>query len=1136
METIEELTIFLTETTADGFRGRLQARGQARALIRHDGILPPDAPVFSEGIDQDLTDYGLSMLRASMAMRELGGDPILWRLGFVRAGNAFEALVQNGLLDDVSRGFFRVVGAAAYHLANYSALAFSLLSQGASIQNRSPVEEALALLIVRDLQGLGAHARVWLQDATHSDAAIALAAEAGETDPDDVVSLIATSTMFRALAFFDFALQTGAERLVEEVRQLLGRAISLTKHANAVPLWWVLRIAANLIDDLWASSLHRVLPPSGPPGADGYLQLKRFFIGELYSRRTAEVELWPSQLLAAQRSVDVTDDLVVALPTSAGKTRIAEIAALMALASGQRVLIVTPLRALSAQTERSFRRTFSPLGFAVSSLYGTSGVAGTDEDALREQSIVIATPEKLDFALRSDASIIDDVGLIVLDEGHLIGPSEREIRYESLVQRLLRRSDHACRRIICLSAILPEGDQLNDLTAWIRNDAPGVPIQSNWRPTRQRFGTLAWLDTSARLSFDLEADAPFIRHFVPQAPPIRPRRTPFPRDNRELTLAAAWKFSDQGKKVLIFCTQRDHVEGFAETVLDVQHRGFLPSLLENEQAVERALAVGREWLGADHPAVRCLAIGVAVHHGRLPSPFLREVEALLSTGVLRVTIASPTLAQGLNLNAAVLLVPNLYRAGVLISSEEFANVAGRAGRAFVDLEGLVIHVMHEPEAWRHARWRELVNSARARSLSSGIITVVDEVMRRLANTGVFSRDDAMEYLSNTQEAWFPHVNDESEEADSIESLIERLDATVLGLIDALDADSSELPRLLDEALAGSLWARQIARLAPERKLHQLWILQSRAQLVWNKTTEPQRRGQFAMGVGLESGLAISTMATELIALLDAADVFALQGNAVGLAQSLIALGERLLSIRPFIPADLLPEHWRDLLRAWIRGDDVATIGLDNMRVVEDAFVYRLVWAVEAIRMSRRVNGGDSEIIGGGAAACLETGLPQNTMAMFVRTGLPSRVAAKIVIEQLNPIFLTRGEMNLWLRSPQVVALDAQVDWPTADTSAIWRRFRAEALEGVTRKWEFQEWNMALAPGEVSLPAYPGRIEIDPESGQVSITTPDYHPLINIRHRLQDRAPSLFQVEFSPNGENARIVRAGLDVANWVEPT
>lgn len=1135
METIEELTAFLAATTADGYRGRLQARGEARALVRHIGVLPPDAPPFGEGIDQDLADYGFSMLRASMALRELGGDSEVWRPGFIRAGAAFEALVQNSAQDDVSRGFYRLVGAASYHLANYSALAFSLLSQGANDQNRAPVEEALALLIVRDLHGLGLRARAWLQDAAHSDTAIAQAAGTGEIDPDDTISTISTSTMFRALAFFEFALQTGSEQLVDQARRLLRRAISLTKMANAVSLWWILRITANLIDDLWASSLHKVLPVVGPPGADSYAPLKRLFIGELYGRRTAEVELWPSQLMAAQRAVDVTDDLVVALPTSAGKTRIAEIAALMALACGQRVLIVTPLRALSAQTERSFRKTFAPLGFTVSSLYGSSGVAGTDEDALRQQNIVIATPEKLDFALRNDASIINDVGLIVLDEGHLIGPSEREIRYESLVQRLLRRPDHADRRVVCLSAILPEGDQLNDLTAWIRNDAPGTPIQSKWRPTRQRFGTLAWQGASARLSFDLEADGPFIRHFVPELPAIRPRRTAFPRDNKELTLAAAWKFSEQGKRALIFCTQRDHVEGFAETALDVQRRGFLPSLLEDAQSVARAMAVGREWLGADHPAVRCLAIGVAVHHGRLPGPFLREVEALLAIGVLRVTVASPTLAQGLNLNAAVLLIPNLYRAGTLITGEEFANVAGRAGRAFVDLEGLVVHVMYEPLPWRRANWRELVNSARSRSLSSGIISVVDEVIRRLATTGVFNRNDAMEYLSNAQDAWFPAADDDEQAADSIESLIERLDATVLGLIEALDAGLADLPRLLDEALTGSLWARQIARLAPEAKQKQLWLLVSRAQLIWNKTTLAQRSGQFAMGVGLESGLAIDALAVELTALLDRGDAAALAGDAHALTEALIGLGERLLLIRPFATEDPLPPNWRGLLGAWIHGEDVAVIGRENMRVVDDAFVYRLVWAIEAIRMNRRANGGKSELLEGTAAACLETGLPSNTMAMLVRAGLPSRVAAKAVIDQLLPVFVTRTQMNDWLQSPQVAAMDANLAWPTADTSTIWQRFRREALASATEKWVTQEWNMALAPGGPVLPALPARIQVDPLSGAASVTTPDFRTLVGIRHRLKHHSPSLFEVEISPDGTNARILRTGRDTAHWVEP-
>ncbi len=72
-----------------------------------------------------------------------------------------------------------------------------------------------------------------------------------------------------------------------------------------------------------------------------------------------------------------------------------------------------------------------------------------------------------------------------------------------------------------------------------------------------------------------------------------------------------------------------------------------------------------------------------------------------------------------------------------------------------------------------------------------------EVLNRLARANVFLRADAMEYLANAQEAWFPQ--DHAADAEPIESLIEKLDATVFGLIEALDSGSAELPRLIDEA-------------------------------------------------------------------------------------------------------------------------------------------------------------------------------------------------------------------------------------------------------------------------------------------------------------------------------------------------
>lgn len=66
--------------------------------------------------------------------------------------------------------------------------------------------------------------------------------------------------------------------------------------------------------------------------------LRGNYIRLLRSRKGSEIDLWPSQLEAANRAIDMTDDLIVALPTSAGKTKIAEMCILRCLASNKRVI------------------------------------------------------------------------------------------------------------------------------------------------------------------------------------------------------------------------------------------------------------------------------------------------------------------------------------------------------------------------------------------------------------------------------------------------------------------------------------------------------------------------------------------------------------------------------------------------------------------------------------------------------------------------------------------------------------------------------------------------------------------------------------------------------------------------------
>ena len=733
------------------------------------------------------------------------------------------------------------------------------------------------------------------------------------------------------------------------------------------------------------------------------------------------MDLWPSQIDAATRAVDQSDDLVVSLPTSAGKTRIAELCILRCLAGGKRVVFVTPLRALSAQTETTLQRTFGPLGKTISALYGSIGVSGSDEDAIRERDIVVATPEKLDFALRNDPSLLDDVGLLVFDEGHVIGPNEREVRYEVQIQRLLRRADAATRRIVCLSAILPDGDQLDDFAGWLRRDHPGGLIKHDWRPTRLRFGEVVWSSPTARLNLRVGDERPFVPRFLTGAappnwiPPKRRRTRLFPKDQRELCLATAWRLVEDRQTVLIFCPERRSVEPFADVIVDLHERGALRSLLDAAPAVlDTAIALGEEWLGRNSPILKCLRLGVALHHGALPTAYRKAVERLLRDNVLKVTISSPTLAQGLNLSATAVVMHSLYRFGERIEISEFKNVIGRAGRAYVDVEGVVVYPMFDDIAKKRRSWESLIGDLGARNMESGLIQLVWALLSRMHARVGGDLDHLVQYVVNNAAAWtFPEIaNEKAEDRDRAladwERHIATLDTAVLSLIGENDIPDAGIESALDDILQSSLWHRRLLRHDEAIRRVLTAGLVSRSQLIWSQTTAARRRGYFLAGLGLAAGHALDAIAPTANLLLVEANGAILNGNTESAIDAITRIAELVFPFYPFTP-DELPANWRDILRAWLLGQSLAAIAAgqesDTLQFIEGGLVYRLPWALDAIRVRAAAHGDtidglpmtDFEL--GYAVAAVETGTLNRSASILIQAGFNSRLAAiKAVVD------------------------------------------------------------------------------------------------------------------------------------------
>jgi hypothetical protein len=720
----------------------------------------------------------------------------------------------------------------------------------------------------------------------------------------------------------------------------------------------------------------------------------------------------------------------------------------------------------------------------VTSVYGASGVAHSDLETLRSAKIVVATPEKLDFAVRQEPSVIDDVGLIVLDEGHMIGLSEREIRYEMLVQRLLRRPDADGRRLVCLSAVFAEGEAFDDFTAWLRSDAPGGPVRSVWRPTRQRPGRLVWTGATGRLELDVDEERPFVPRFVESRPAGKSRRVAFPNDAQEFTVAAASSFLSRGQTVLIYCPLKKSVEPTAAAFLKAHDQGYFAGPLSPAQlgAIEDAVRIGAEWLGPDHPAVACLPLGVAVHHGSLPRQFLGEVEHLLRKRALPVCVCSPTLAQGLDLSFSVLLFRSIHRNKDVIPAKEFANVVGRVGRAFVDLDGLYVLPVFEKDQ-RKVRQKVtafniLVRKAMKRQIESGVKGLIGMIIKILSQRLGCDAHGLAEYVLNSSSPWTVEKKEGDEWHELLAAALNELDTAILGVIDALDLPTDLVANYLDNCLQSSYWQRRLSRGDAGMKELQSKVIQGRAVWLWNNTKPDSRRAYFASGVGHAAGDAIERSMDQLHDYLSAAESSLAANDTTEAGRQTALAAEILFKIGPFAPGESVGDL-AALLSHWFSGEPLSAYP-DKYAVgfIQEHVVYRLVWAVEASRLHlQHLKAGLGELPGNVLAMCLTYGVSSVRAGLLMQGGVRRRSVAVAAALVLGPEVVDFGGLRSWVRRLREGKVKGPT-WGSADEQCEWDRFlarfdhrnhRRRRLKSVTLRvqWQRNEPPKANTPVRVS---------------------------------------------------------------------
>lgn len=366
-----------------------------------------------------------------------------------------------------------------------------------------------------------------------------------------------------------------------------------------------------------------------------------------------------------------------------------------------------------------------------------------------------------------------------------------------------------------------------------------------------------------------------------------------------------------------------------------------------------------------------------------------------------------------------------------------------------------------------------------------------------------------------------------------------LDTAVLALLGEAEVPDYGIAEALDTILQSSLWERRLNRRTAEFRAIMRAALVGRSRVVWANSTPPQRRGYFLAGVGLGTGHALDAIAAVANDLLVSANgsLLAQDGEAAILAITQIA--ELVFGIFPFAP-DTLPDNWRDILRAWLLGQPLAGLAggdpSNMMQFVEGGLVYRLPWAMEAIRVRGVANADTIAPFGlalddfelGRAVPAVETGTTSLSASLLIQAGFSSRLAAIKAVADTAATFVTLAELQAWLDSDIVTAFSQMPDWPTAETASLWSAFRTGFVPAEKRTWierPYWAW-VQWKPGV--LPAAGSPLRLRASDGQRLVMAPDGTVLGDLLAVLNPSHRGLLRAAVSAEANKIEILYNGPD--------
>lgn len=417
----------------------------------------------------------------------------------------------------------------------------------------------------------------------------------------------------------------------------------------------------------------------------------------------------------ANEALEHGSNVLVAAPTGAGKTVVADFAVYLAQQQNAKAFYTTPIKALSNQKYHDLVALYGP---------DKVGLLTGDTSINSEADIVVMTTEVLRNMLYEHSSTLQALRYVVLDEVHYLADRFRGPVWEEVIIHLPKNV-----KIVGLSATV---SNVEDFADWIESVRGNTKlIVSEHRPVPLEQYVLVQKDANTEPEiFDLYRHDGSGRLTTKLNGQLTARLSEF--DRLASRHAADRRHSKYGRSRAPRGRKGERYIPKRWAVVDeLNFLGMLPAIYfifsRNgcDEAVNQCLSAGLR-LTTDEEALRirhivddmiagqlthddlqtlhfasfrhALEEGFAAHHAGMIALFKQIVERLFEEGLIKVVFATETLALGINMPARSVIIEKLEKydgTGIVgLTPGEYTQLTGRAGRRGIDTIGNAIVVDH----------------------------------------------------------------------------------------------------------------------------------------------------------------------------------------------------------------------------------------------------------------------------------------------------------------------------------------------------------------------------------------------------------------------------------------------------------